>query len=185
MKTSSKARAWLLTLPLVCLPPAALALPDPGAWSAFGQAGTAGSVKTMIAGASLDWPWKYRTDIGTLGGYSEVSFGRWHSSGAGQDGTAWITQLGVTPVIRLWPSDAHRWFVEAGIGGNLLLPVFRTSEKRFSTRFNFGDHVAVGFRFGQEGQHEIALREQHFSNAGIREPNPGQNFTQIRYAYRF
>lgn len=30
-----------------------------------------------------------------------------------------------------------------------------------------------------------ALRLQHFSNASIRHPNPGENFVQLRYARRF
>jgi len=31
----------------------------------------------------------------------------------------------------------------------------------------------------------VALRIQHFSNAGLSEPNPGANFVQLRYAYTF
>jgi lipid A 3-O-deacylase len=26
---------------------------------------------------------------------------------------------------------------------------------------------------------------QHFSNAGIKKPNPGETFLRLRYAYRF
>jgi len=31
----------------------------------------------------------------------------------------------------------------------------------------------------------FSLRVQHFSNAGIKEPNPGETFYKVRYAYRF
>ncbi len=90
----------------------------------------------------------------------------------------------MTPVLRLFPGGS-RWFVEGGIGANLLLPIYQSESKRFSTSFNFGDHLAIGRIFGKDGGHEIALRFQHFSNAGIREPNPGENFLQIRYSRRF
>jgi hypothetical protein len=56
---------------------------------------------------------------------------------------------------------------------------------RFSTRFNFGDHLAVGLRFGPRGEHGVALRLQHFSNGGIEKPNPGEDFLQLRYLREF
>lgn len=52
----------------------------------------------------------------------------------------------------------------------------------FSTTFNFGEHLAVGRQLGATRHHEVALRVQHFSNAGIRQPNPGENLVQVRYA---
>ncbi|WP_280151352.1 acyloxyacyl hydrolase [Piscinibacter sp. XHJ-5] len=52
--------------------------------------------------------------------------------------------------------------------------------RRLSTVFNFGDHVALGHRFGEQQRHELAFRIQHFSNAGLRKPNPGENFVQVR-----
>ncbi len=48
-----------------------------------------------------------------------------------------------------------------------------------------GDHLAAGWQFGPRRDHELTLRIQHFSNAGIRHPNPGENFVQLRYARRF
>jgi lipid A 3-O-deacylase len=99
---------------------------------------------------------------------------------------AWITQLGVTPVLR-WSMSASpsTWFAEAGIGANVLLPVYRSSDKSFSTAFNVGDHLAVGRAFGASGRHELALRVQHFSKAGIKHPNPGENFVQLRHSWRY
>ena len=32
---------------------------------------------------------------------------------------------------------------------------------------------------------EIVLRAEHFSNAGIKPPNPGQNFLELRYVHHF
>ena len=49
-----------------------------------------------------------------------------------------------------------------------------------STRFQFGDHIGVGVR---RGHYDLGLRLQHLSNAGLRNPNPGINFVQLRVAY--
>ena len=72
-----------------------------------------------------------------------------------------------------------------GIGANVIVPIYHSDDKHFSTEFNFGDHLAIGRQFGDHREQEIALRLQHFSNAGIREPNPGENFQQLRYLKRF
>ena len=77
------------------------------------------------------------------------------------------------------------WFLEAGVGLSLTSVLYQTQAKRFSTRFNFGTHLGLGRNFGTRGEHELSLRVEHFSNAGIRHPNPGENFVQLRYVYRF
>ncbi len=161
---------------------------DAPAWqpsTVFAQLGAAEHARMMVIGATWDWPWHRRFSVGSVSGYWEASIGRWSADGepgAGSD-SAWVTQLGITPVLRLHPTAwSEGWFVEAGIGVNVLAPIYRNGDKRFSTAFNFGDHFAVGRRFGEGLRHEIALRLQHFSNAGIRHPNPGENFLQLRYS---
>lgn len=154
--------------------------------AAFVQGGIAETASTLVAGANWDWDWQHPTGWGTWSGYWEASFGRWSTERLdGSTSHDWVTQIGITPVLRLSPSGGEGWFVEGGIGANLLLPVFRAKDKRFSTVFNFGDHLAVGRRFGERGDHEVALRVQHFSNGGIKKPNPGEDFLQLRYTRRF
>jgi lipid A 3-O-deacylase len=150
--------------------------------SVFTQAGF-GDQRTQayVVGATWDLPWRRDFSMGTLGVYGEVAVGRWHTDGR-NDSTAWPTQISLTPTLRLYPASAPEWFVEAGVGGTYIVPLFKTGHKHFSTEFNFDDHMAVGRHFGHS---EIALRFEHFSNAGISHPNPGQNFVQVRYAYRF
>ena len=98
----------------------------------------------------------------------------------------WVTQLGMTPVLRYrWGEDRRRWFAELGVGINVLTPIFNDEDRRFSTAFNFGDHLALGRSFGDDAREEIALRVQHYSNGGIKQPNPGINFVQVRYSHRF
>ena len=69
-------------------------------------------------------------------------------------------------------------------GVNVLAPLYRSRDKRFSTAFNFGDHVGIGVQLGDDHGQELSLRLQHFSNAGIKDPNPGENFVQLRYTAR-
>ncbi len=153
--------------------------------TAFVQAGVAEGTQAYVIGMTRAWAYERPLGSGTLSGYWEVSFGRWSSErDDGGTRSAWVTQLGVTPVWR-WNAAGQDWFVEAGIGANVLLPIYRSRDKRFSTAFNFGDHVAVGRRFPQWQGLELALRLQHFSNAGIDSPNPGADFLQLRLSRPF
>lgn len=151
----------------------------------FVQAGIAQDAKTVVAGATWWSAWRTPLAGGEAAIYWEATLGRWSSEpDDSRHGSALVTQIGLTPVLRWQPAD-ERFFLEAGIGANLLLPIYRSREKRFSTAFNFGDHIAIGKRLGDANQHEVSLRLQHFSNAGIKEPNPGEDFLQLRYSHRF
>jgi lipid A 3-O-deacylase len=151
--------------------------------TAFVQAGVAAKeTQMLVVGVTRDWAWEKELSFGRATGYWELSLGRWHSEGRGSQ---WVGQVGVTPVLRIHPRRwSEGWFIEGGIGANLLFPVYHSERKRFSTVFNFGDHIAVGKRFGDKQQHELALRFQHFSNGGIEEPNPGEDFLQLRYSHQ-
>lgn len=144
------------------------------------QGGWNSDASALSLGLGWNWSRNWRFGgHGRLSGYNEALLGRWRVDG-GASAFAIVTQIGFTPTFRFWPrSLAQGWFLEAGIGVNWLTPLYRTCEKRFSTEFNFGDHIAVGHRSVPLGW-EWSLRGQHFSNAGIREPNPGANFVQLR-----
>lgn len=47
------------------------------------------------------------------------------------------------------------------------------------------DSLGLGVSLGAQRQHELLLRLQHVSNAGLKQPNPGLNFLQLRYALHF
>jgi lipid A 3-O-deacylase len=155
--------------------------------SFFLQLGT-GDEKTNAysLGATWDWNWARTTRFGQMTGYTEATIGRWQTDNVGSTGTRWFTQFGATPVLRLYPAKLDgRWFSEIGIGANYITPVYHAGSKNFSTEFNFGDHIAIGRILDNERLSSVALRFQHFSNGGIDEPNPGENFTQLRYSVRF
>jgi hypothetical protein len=108
--------------------------------------------------------------------------GHWRARDPGGD----FTQVGIAPVLRLWPDDwGAGWFLEGGIGANAIAPRYANRGKHFSSAFQFGDHLGVGRRFGPAMEHELILRVEHLSNCGARDPNPGENFVQLRYQRRF
>jgi hypothetical protein len=103
----------------------------------------------------------------------ELSLGSWH----GDTGT--VHDFGVTPVLRHSLSARGAYF-DAGIGGHMISDSHISSDLRISTRFQFGDHLGIGYR---HERYDIGLRFQHLSNAGLRNPNPGINFLVVRVQY--
>ncbi|MCR6624946.1 MAG: acyloxyacyl hydrolase [Pseudoxanthomonas sp.] len=147
------------------------------AW--YVQGGVAEDAQSLTVGASRDWRWEKQYRYGHVSGQWQGEVARWHSESQNS------TQVGVTPALRWRPNGWREgWFVEGGIGVNVIFPKYNTRSKEFSTTFNFGDHIAIGKQFGADRQHEWSLRFQHFSNARIENPNPGENFLQFRYTRR-
>jgi hypothetical protein len=141
---------------------------------------------TDMGRIGVQWDWNRQWFQGRnwhLGGYWDLAIGRWHRSSApgfNED----ITDIGFTPVFRLQQNDRTGFYAEAAVGFHLLS---RTSlgDKRFSTRFQFGDHIGAGYRFGAKGAFDLSYRLQHLSNGGIKRPNNGIDFHQIRLQYHF
>jgi lipid A 3-O-deacylase len=137
--------------------------------------------------AGLLWPWSWRRSLGQaeLSGITEAYVSQWSAKGATTERHNY-TQIGVVPVIRVRP-DAGRspWFLEGGIGLSAMDRLYRNQARQFSTSFNFADVVGIGHSFGADRRREVSLRISHFSNAGIKEPNPGETFLQLRYAMMF
>lgn len=142
---------------------------------------------TDMARIALQSDWRkqwLRTGSWHVGGYWDFGIGQWHRGGVRAGENEDITEIGITPVLRFQQNDRRGAYVEAGIGAHFLS---RTSlgDKRFSTSFQFGDHVGVGYRFGARGAYDISYRFQHVSNGGIKHPNNGINFNQLRLQYHF
>lgn len=146
----------------------------------FVQFGRARETTAVVLGLLWDWrrPWR-AGERSLVSVYGELSIGHWRADQRG--GRAVVTQVGFTPTFRYWPAGSKSGaFFEGAVGVNVLTPVYRTRHKRFSTALNFGDHVAFGYRSPGASGWELSLRLQHFSNAGIDRPNPGENFVQLR-----
>lgn len=154
-------------------------------WQVFAASGDRAGVKR--AGVGLVWDphaplwqgqaWQIRL-------LHEAQIAHWDVPRASN-----ILELGYSPMFRLQRGTAGvgRWspFVEIGIGVRLLSHTRLSPETSLSTAFQFSDTIGVGVQFGRQGHSTLGLRYQHLSNAGIRKPNPGINFTQVYFQQRF
>lgn len=151
----------------------------------FAQAAVLGG-RDWAAGAGVVWslPWQARFlghPVTTLG---EASINHWQARGTVHSNG--FTHVALVPLARMRFDDGRSpWFAEAGIGVSLTDQLFSTQTKKFTTRFNFVDTAGVGRSLGADRRQDLSVRLQHVSNAGIRVPNPGQNFLQLRYAAAF
>ncbi|HWP10336.1 MAG TPA: acyloxyacyl hydrolase [Ramlibacter sp.] len=151
---------------------------------AFVQGGVA-EHQGYSATAGVVWPWSWQHDFGStqLTGLTEAYVAHWNARGP--TGRQSYTQLGVVPIVRLrFNGGLSPWFLEGGIGVSIMDKRYQTESSEFSTKFNFVDVIGVGRNFGAGGRQELSLRLSHISNGGIKEPNPGENFLQLRYAVR-
>lgn len=142
--------------------------------------------EALTLGLTLPWrEWRMPLWGGELRGHWDLYLSRWFFKGAARHGGTLV--LGVTPTLRLRPDGgSSAWFWEAGIGVTLADQRYHPAgQEEFSTRFNFASHLGIGINFGARRQHELLLRLQHVSNAGIKKPNPGLEFLQLRYAWHF
>jgi lipid A 3-O-deacylase len=167
---------------------AASALGDERGWqpdAVFSQMGAGTATDSWSVGAQWHWrrTWLIRDSL-LLRGRWEFAVGRWRADEDDSGDEFWVTQLSAVPSLRLSASASRGWYAEIGSGPSVLMPVFQSRSRSFSTEFNFQSHLAIGHTLGAHGEHDLALRIEHFSNAGIREPNPGMNFVSLRYTYR-
>lgn len=134
--------------------------------------------------AELAWEspsfWTYRFEGGTtrLDLLGELGAAYWRASGSRDPGSVW--QLSATPLLRLTWSD--RYYVEAGVGATVFSHA-SFADKNISTAFQFGDHVGVGMFLTPNSR--LGLRFSHYSNAGIKRPNPGLNVLQLNYSLQY
>jgi hypothetical protein len=117
--------------------------------------------------------------------FGEIAVAHWRFPQPNAADRRRITVVGFTPYLRLRDTRIERWFFDFGIGLNTLSDLYETRDRRFSTRFQFSDHLAIGRSFGDGDAFELSYRFVHYSNAGIRHPNPGVNFSVLRLEYRF
>jgi lipid A 3-O-deacylase len=167
---------------------AASAMGDERGWqpdAVFSQVGAGSATDTWSIGGQWHWKraWILRDSL-VLRGRWEIGVGRWRTDLNGDDQN-WVTQVSVVPALRVFGLGGRGWYGEIGSGPAVLIPVFRSRNRSFSTEFNFQSHLALGYTLGYRAQHDIGLRIEHFSNAGIRDPNPGMDLASLRYTYLF
>jgi hypothetical protein len=137
----------------------------------------------------VQWDWnKKLVEAGNwhLGGYWESDFGYWANNSPAKTHST-ILDIGFTPVFRVQQTTLSTVspYVELGVGFHFLSATSLSPQRQFGTSFQFGDHVGGGLRFGDKGRYDIGYRYQHMSNAGIKGPNQGINFHELRLQYHF
>jgi len=158
---------------------------DTGVYVEAGQAPHGGGgTDVLAAGVMIPWTPRQSVRAGALSFYWDVFASQWRAPAGSLRRD--YAQLGVIGTWRLrFDEGRSPWFVEGGVGASVMDHLYHTPSRDFSTTFQFTEVLGAGYSFGERGQHELSLRLQHFSNAGIKKPNPGENFVRLRYAYRF
>jgi lipid A 3-O-deacylase len=155
---------------------------DQGApsWALEGGGAQAGSY-TVSVGLAWPWQWSRRRTVhgGEWTGATELFVSHWSARVQGEREAS--TQVGALPVIRYRFGGGSDWFAAGGIGLTWMDAHYRNDDHQFSTRFNFVSVLGVGRSFGARREQALSLRVSHFSNGGIENPNPGENFLQLRY----
>jgi hypothetical protein len=156
--------------------------------SAYAEVATSSKVRMVRLGATHDFKpeWSWFNSNGThLTGYWDASVGfwqarQWHNV---PDAKKNIIDLGFTPVLRFENTSKKGFYAEAGIGAHVLSRTYNNNDDGLSTAFQFGDHLGVGYVFGNKW--DVGLKFQHFSNGGIKKPNSGVDFVVLKAAYRY
>ena len=147
--------------------------------------GDRGGTNSATVGLTLPRSPSQPVHEGALTSYWDLFASQWHAPGLG-GGSRNYTQIGAIYTWRYrFDGGSSPWFAEGGVGGTVTDHLYKTPDRSFSTAFQFTEVLGVGRSFGDNGKHELALRLQHFSNAGIKKPNPGENFVRVRYTYHF
>jgi len=155
--------------------------------STFAQFGGESSADEWTLGVQWDWhrQW-YLGETWHVRGRWQLEIGRLHAlTRWDRDDYASYTKVGIIPTVRLTNARRERWYVDAGVGPTLLLPMYVDRERTFSTVFNFDDYIAFGVMLGDHDQHDLSVGLNHISNAGLDQPNPGLNLYSVRYTHRF
>jgi lipid A 3-O-deacylase len=154
--------------------------------SASIEVGTGNRTLLTRLGLQSKWENRWWQSNGThIGGYWDASLMYWRSNR--YQGIAGVHQnigaIGITPVFRFQADTLKGSYAEAAVGAHYFSDIYENNGRRFSTKFQFGDHIGVGYVFANGV--DLSLKIQHFSNGGIKRPNNGANFISVGTSYSF
>lgn len=94
--------------------------------------------------------------------------------------------LAVSPVLKKqftnWYGKPVFW--EFGIGVSVL-DKREFAGKNLGSHFQFEDRLGLVMGLDDKSQSTLALRYMHYSNAGLSSRNPGMDFLNVAYSWRF
>ncbi|NVK55936.1 MAG: acyloxyacyl hydrolase [Alteromonadaceae bacterium] len=116
--------------------------------------------------------------------YFESSVNFWEYGSNNVHDTNFV--LALSPVVSypIGELNGHDVYAEFGIGLSLLDDT-QFAGKDVSTHYQFEDRLGVKVKLGDEDENELSLRYFHYSNAGLKKPNPGLDFIAMSFMKRF
>lgn len=154
--------------------------------SASAEFATGNHTKMLRAGAQWNWASQWWSSNGThVGGYWDATLALWqgnHYQGVSGN-TQNLMDIGITPVFRLQNDNKLGFYGEAGVGLHLLSEIYDNNGRHFSSNFQFGDHI--GFGYVLKNGWDLGFKIQHYSNGGVKHPNPGVNYAVLKAGYTF
>ncbi|HYD79260.1 MAG TPA: acyloxyacyl hydrolase [Paucimonas sp.] len=143
--------------------------------------------RTQFVRLGAQWRWDaawFKSNGTHLGGYWDATLSQWRGTRyQGRDATQSLTDIGFTPVFRFQNDSKRGIYYEGAVGVHYLSRIYDVNNRKFSTRFQFGDHIGIGY-VTNDGW-DVALKIQHFSNGSIKKPNPGANFIILKAGREF
>lgn len=126
-----------------------------------------------------------KTNKSELWAYWDLTLAAWRENkyqnvpGASRN----FIDIGLTPTLR-WQALNHQGvYVEAGLGPHINSAVYNNNGRRLSTNLQFG--TVLGLGYVMSNGLDLALRVEHFSNGGIKQPNNGVNVAIVKVGYKF
>ncbi len=114
--------------------------------------------------------------VGYFSGYYELSANYWKWKDESNFGVA------LSPVFAYYLNFGDfKPYLEAGIGVSFWQKT-HIKRRNMSTHFHFEDRVGVGARYKN---FDFSFRYMHYSNAGIKNPNPGIDIFIGSISYKF
>ncbi|MBN7818552.1 acyloxyacyl hydrolase [Bowmanella sp. Y26] len=124
---------------------------------------------------SIDW-------LGEVDIYFELSLNIWEFSADSFDENNLV--LALSPVISKQFTTLYgyplKW--EFGIGFSLVDDT-RFANKDIGSHYQFEDRLGLVLQL--EDKESLSLRYMHYSNGGLNDKNPGMDFINLSYAWRF
>lgn len=180
--------ATCLAVMLIAAPAMAIAAAESdnhiGFYAQGGQSLRHGDTTTLFVGVML--PRDRGEPQSSVTSYWDLFYGQWRGPQASGVHKS-FNQLGAALMWRTrFDDNQSAWFGEGGLGISYMNGDYSIPDGRiFGSRFTFNGLLGLGRSFGARAEHELSLNYQHFSNGGIKKPNPGTDLVGLRYAYKF
>jgi len=93
--------------------------------------------------------------------------------------------IAMSPIFRFPVATAFQKQIELELGVGLsLMDDTKFAGKDVSTHYQFEDRIGFSTTFGDHDEYRLSLRYLHYSNAGLKKPNPGLDFISFSFSQK-